>query len=221
MKRGLLITMMAVVMTASLTACGGDKNTEVTTAVPATEAASEVKNEFIQFIGTDIPGVETKEKEVMQKYNAYFAEGSSVDVDALQKDLSENLIPQYEEFLKSVEAIEVKTDEVKNLKDQYYDSMNTQYQALQKIEAALKNKDKDVQSEAQNLLADAKKKYTAYNDAVYALAQEENVTLKGDIATTATTESSVTTEANTEAIDQNEVMVDDTPSTTEAETEAE
>ena len=120
MKRRLLISMMAVALAFSLTGCGSKKE-EQTTAT--TEAASEVKDEFIQFVGTDIPKVEKDEADVMNKYNAYFAEGTSVDTDALLKDLSENLLPKYKTFLDSVESIEVKTDEVMALKDQYYDAM--------------------------------------------------------------------------------------------------
>ena len=67
------------------------------------------------------------------------------------------------------------------------------------------------------LLSSAQSKYTAYNDAVYAPAQKENVTLNGEIATTATTEAGSTTEANTEAIDPSEAMTDDTVTTEAAE----
>lgn len=212
MKRRLLITMMAVALAFSLTGCGSKKE-EQTTAT--TEAASEVKDEFIQFVGTDIPKVEKDEADVMNKYNAYFAEGTSVDTDALLKDLSENLLPKYKTFLDSVESIEVKTDEVMALKDQYYDAMNTQYEALQQVETAVKDNNKDLQTEAQKMLSDAQSKYTAYNDAVYALAQKENVTLNGEIATTATSEAGSTTEADTEAIDPSEAMTDE-EETTEA-----
>lgn len=212
MKRRLLITMMAVALAFSLTGCGSKKE-EQTTAT--TEAASEVKDEFIQFVGTDIPKVEKDEADVMNKYNAYFAEGTSVDTDALLKDLSENLLPKYKTFLDSVKSIEVKTDEVMALKDQYYDAMNTQYEALQQVETAVKDKNKDLQTEAQKMLSDAQGKYTAYNDAVYALAQKENVTLNGEIATTATSEAGSTTEADTEAIDPSEAMTDE-EETTEA-----
>ena len=52
---------------------------------------------------------------------------------------------------------------------------------------------------------------------MYALAQKENVTLNGEIATTATTEAGSTTEANTEAIDPSEAMTDDTVTTEAAE----
>ena len=212
MKRRLLITMMAVALAFSLTGCGSKKE-EQTTAT--TEATSEVKDEFIQFVGTDIPKVEKDEADVMNKYNAYFAEGTSVDTDALLKDLSENLLPKYKTFLDSVESIEVKTDEVMALKDQYYDAMNTQYEALKQVETAVKDKNKDLQTEAQKMLSDAQSKYTAYNDAVYALAQKENVTLNGEIATTATSEAGSTTEADTEAIDPSEAMTDE-EETTEA-----
>lgn len=212
MKRRLLITMMAVALAFSLTGCGSKKEEQT---AATTEAASEVKDEFIQFVGTDIPKVEKDEADVMNKYNAYFAEGTSVDTDALLKDLSENLLPKYKTFLDSVESIEVKTDEVMALKDQYYDAMNTQYEALQQVETAVKDKNKDLQTEAQKMLSDAQSKYTAYNDAVYALAQKENVTLNGEIATTATSEAGSTTEADTEAIDPSEAMTDE-EETTEA-----
>ncbi len=215
MKRRLLMTMMVVVLAFSLAGCGSKK--EDTTTETTTEAKSEVKDEFIQFIGTDIPKVEADEAAVMKKYNAYFSEGTTIDTDALLKDLTDNIIPQYKAFLDSVQAIEVKTDEVKALKDQYYDAMNTQYEALQKVQTAVKDKNKDVQTEAKKLRSDAQSKYTAYNDAVYALAQKENVTLNGEIATTATTEAGSTTEANTEAIDPSEAMTDETVTTEAAE----
>ena len=106
---------------------------------------------------------------------------------------------------------------MKSLKDQYYDAMNAQYEAMQKVEAAVKDKNKDIQTEAQKLLSDAQSKYTAYNDAVYALAQKENVTLNGEIATTATSEAGSTTEANTEAIDPSEAMTDEVETTEAAQ----
>lgn len=148
MKRRLLMTMMVVVLAFSLAGCGSKK--EDTTTETTTEAKSEVKDEFIQFIGTDIPKVEADEAAVMKKYNAYFSEGTTIDTDALLKDLTDNIIPQYKAFLDSVQAIEVKTDEVKALKDQYYDAMNTQYEALQKVQTAVKDKNKDVQTEAKS-----------------------------------------------------------------------
>lgn len=213
MKRRLLMTMMAMVLAFSFTGCGS--KTDETTTEATTEAKSEVKDEFIQFVGTDIPKVEASEAEVMKKYNAYFAEGTTIDTDALLKDLTDNIIPQYKAFLDSVQAIETKTDEVKALKDKYYDAMNAQYEALQKVQSAVKDKNKDIQTEAKKYLSDSQSKYTAYNDAVYELAQKENVTLNGEMATTATTEAGSTTEANTEAIDPSEAMTDE-DATTEA-----
>ena len=214
MKRRLLMTMMAMVLAFSFTGCGNKKADETTA---TTEAASEVKDEFIKFVGTDIPKMDTEEAEIMKKFNSYFAEGTAVYTDALLKDLTDNLLPNYKTFLDDIQAIEVKTDEVKALKDQYYDAMNAQYEAMQKVEAAVKDKNKDIQTEAQKLLSDAQSKYTAYNDAVYALAQKENVTLNGEIATTATSEAGSTTEANTEAIDPSEAMTDEVETTEAAQ----
>ena len=50
MKRRLLMTMMAMVLAFSFTGCGNKKADETTA---TTEAASEVKDEFIKFVGTD------------------------------------------------------------------------------------------------------------------------------------------------------------------------
>ena len=216
MKRRLLMTMMAMVLAFSFTGCGNKKADETTA---TTEAASEVKDEFIKFVGTDIPKMDTEEAEIMKKFNSYFAEGTAVDTDALLKDLTDNLLPNYKTFLDDIQAIEVKTDEVKALKDQYYDAMNAQYEAMQKVEAAVKDKNKDIQTEAQKLLSDAQSMCIRdrYNDAVYALAQKENVTLNGEIATTATSEAGSTTEANTEAIDPSEAMTDEVETTEAAQ----
>ena len=51
MKRRLLMTMMAMVLAFSFTGCGNKKADETTA---TTEAASEVKDEFIKFVGTDL-----------------------------------------------------------------------------------------------------------------------------------------------------------------------
>ena len=89
MKRRLLMTMMAMVLAFSFTGCGNKKADETTA---TTEAASEVKDEFIKFVGTDIPKMDTEEAEIMKKFNSYFAEGTAVDTDALLKDLPDNLL---------------------------------------------------------------------------------------------------------------------------------
>lgn len=79
----------------------GNKKADETTAT--TEAASEVKDEFIKFVGTDIPKMDTEEAEIMKKFNSYFAEGTAVDTDALLKDLTDNLLPNYKTFLDDVQ----------------------------------------------------------------------------------------------------------------------
>lgn len=61
MKRRLLMTMMAMVLAFSFTGCGNKKADETTA---TTEAASEVKDEFIKFVGTDIPKMDTEEAEI-------------------------------------------------------------------------------------------------------------------------------------------------------------
>ena len=65
MKRRLLMTMMAMVLAFSFTGCGNKKADETTA---TTEAASEVKDEFIKFVGTDIPKMDTEEAEIMKKF---------------------------------------------------------------------------------------------------------------------------------------------------------
>lgn len=212
MKRKLLITMMAVVLAFSCTACGDKKED-----TQGTEAKAEisVKEEFVQFVGTDIPKADAKEAEIMNKFNSYFAEGSTIDADALLKDLSENIIPQYKAFLDEVQAIEVTTDDIKALKDKYITAMTNQYDALTKMETAMKDKNKDVQAEAEKLLEDAHTNYAAYCDAVSDIAKRENITLKGEMATTAATEA--TTEVNTQEIDVNQVMTDEVVTTESAQ----
>jgi hypothetical protein len=181
MRRKILVSLMAVAMMAAMTGCGNKTDS-------TEDSQVSVKNDLVEFVGTEIPEVEAKEVQVMDAYNAYFAEDSTVDTDKLQQDLSDNLIPTYKEFLDDTEAIEVATDEVKELKTLYLDAMNTQYQALLKVQSAIENNDTDIQDEAKDLITQANDKYTQYNDAVYELAQKENVTLEGEMSTSAATE---------------------------------
>ena len=79
----------------------------------------------------------------------------------------------------------------------------------------MKDKNKDVQAEAEKLLEDAHTNYAAYCDAVSDIAKRENITLKGEMATTAATET--TTEVNTQEIDANQVMTDEAVTTESAQ----
>lgn len=201
MRRKIYTICMAAAIMAAMTGCGSNNK-------DGAEGVT-VKEDFVEFVGTEIPEAETKETEAMTAYNAYFAEGTAIDTEALLTDLNDNIIPKYEEFLADVDAIETSTDEVGNLKDMYYDAMNTQYQALQKVQSALTDKSEDAQSEAQTLLTSASEKYTQYNDAVYALAEQENITLSGEIGTTVATEAQSTTEGNTEAVTPSEEVTEE------------
>lgn len=170
MKRKILLFTAVILAFASFTACGKEKNDE----------KKSVKDDFIELIGTEIPEAEKKEIEAMNTYNGYFTEGSEVDTAALLADLENNIIPKYEEFMTSVEAIEVEYDEVLAIKELYYSSMDYQLQALKQVTEALKEEDADYQEEASSLLKQAEEKYAEYLAAVESLASENNITIKNN-----------------------------------------
>lgn len=170
MKRKILLFTAVILAFVSFTACGKEENDE----------KKSVKDDFIELIGTEIPEAEKKEIEAMNTYNGYFTEGSEVDTAALLADLENNIIPKYDEFMTSVEAIEVEYDEVLAIKELYYSAMDYQLQALKQVTEALKEEDADYQEEASSLLEQAEEKYAEYLTAVESLASENNITIKNN-----------------------------------------
>lgn len=170
MKRKILLFTAMIVALASFTACGKEKNDE----------QKSVKDDLIELVGTEIPDAEKKEIEAMNTYNGYFTGKSEVDTAALLADLENTIIPKYEEFMTSVEAIEVEFDEVLAIKELYYSSMDYQLQALRQVAEALKEEDADYQDEAASLLEQAEGKYAEYLAAVESLASENNITIKNN-----------------------------------------
>ncbi|MGN0395336.1 MAG: hypothetical protein ACI4EF_08235 [Coprococcus sp.] len=166
MRQKLLLFAIAALMILSCTACGKEKNKE----------KKSVRDDFVKLIGTDIPEVEKKEIEIMNTYNGYFT-GDKVDTEALLSGLENSILPQYEEFLKSIEAISVDNEEVKAVKELYYSSMDYQFQALKKVDEALKENKTDYQTEASELLRQAEDKYAEYKTAVEKMAVDNNVTI--------------------------------------------
>ncbi len=175
MKRKILLFTAMIFALASFTACGKEKNDE----------EKSIKDDFIELVGTEIPSAEKKEIEAMNTYNGYFTEGSEIDTAALLADLENNIIPKYEEFMTSVEEIEVEYDEVLAIKELYYSAMDYQLQALKQVTEALKEEDADYQEEAASLLGQAEEKYAEYLAAVEGLASENNITIKNNSNITA------------------------------------
>lgn len=143
----------------------------------ANNSSMSAKDELVYFLNEQLPEITDKEIEAMNSYNSYFENNKELDTEAFKKELSENIIPAYNEFMNELVSIEIQNDEVKELYDTYYTSMELQYEAINKVYEALTEGKDDYRDEAEELLQHSSEKYEEYNEMIKKLAAEYNISI--------------------------------------------
>lgn len=187
MKKYFKATLLLAIMMFCLTGCGKDK----------------IKDDLYSFLSEELPAVQEKQVEAVNTYNEYF---SAEDMDSAQllTLLNDTILPEYEEYMTELNAIEVSTDEVKTIKEKYVESAQYQYDAMKTVKDAIENADSDKLTEANDLLEKAKTSLNEYNTQVVELAEAHNITIQGleqnnVIDSSTDSEGSTDTEATTAA----------------------
>lgn len=87
----------------------------------------------------------------------------------------DEVVPNYNEFIKEIDAIKVETDELKEIHELLIKGADIQYNAFVKIIKALETQDASLIEEANGMLEDARKNMRDYRNELDKLAKEHNV----------------------------------------------
>ncbi len=184
---------------------------------------NEIKVDLQKYI-SDLALIQGEHDLAVNTYNSYFS-GQSNDPKVLLQLLNDTIIPTYDEYLISLDAVVPVTEEVKALKDKYVDVINTEYEAMKIVDQTLTDMKTDSLSEANTKLADAAALYEEYKKALSDLAIENDIVIttgkanEEEIVITTGEAIEETTEAITEATTEATTATTSSEASTEATTE--
>ncbi|WP_040205258.1 lipoprotein [Neobacillus jeddahensis] len=100
------------------------------------------------------------------------------DDQTMYDAITTDVIPNYNEFIKKLEAVKIETDELKEIHEIYIEGANIQFNAFAKIKQALEEQDPNLIQEANTMLADARKHIRDYKDKLNKLGKEHDVKIE-------------------------------------------
>ena len=192
MKKKICIILTGLMMTCALVACGKDKKEEV-----AVDETKTVQEDLVEFINDELPGIATDKDNALTIYNSYF-NGTDVDNSALLTDLKSNAIPSLEKYIENLSAIEVETEEVKEVKQAYLMGVQKQYEAMKMVVNAVENEMPDYLVQAEALIVEAQTYMNDYENKVKELAASNQITINSNTISSGTVEEATTEVATTE-----------------------
>lgn len=192
MKKKICIILTGLMMTCALVACGKDKKEEV-----AVDETKTVQEDLVEFINDELPGIATDKDNALTIYNSYF-NGTEVDNSALLTDLKSKAIPSLEKYIENLSAIEVETDEVKEVKQAYLMGVQKQYEAMKMVVNAVENEMPDYLVQAEALIVEAQTYMNDYENKVKELAASNQITINSNTISSGTVEETTTEVATTE-----------------------
>ncbi|WP_066249892.1 hypothetical protein [Neobacillus drentensis] len=136
-----------------------------------------VQDDLLNYVNKEMKEVGKLESTAVSAYEGVSGTNYQDDqtmYDALMKDV----IPNYSEFVKELESVKIKTDEVREIHEIYIEGANIQMNAFAKIKQALENQDADLIQEANDMLADARSHIREYQTKLNKLAKEHDVDIK-------------------------------------------
>lgn len=171
---GLLIMIMMLCMA---TACGKKGNDDKT----------DVKTDLLKFVNEELPEIESKKETAINIYNSYF-ETENLDITVFLNDMEQTAIPSMQSYMDALEAIEVSTDEVKNLKDLYSLGCQLQLDAMNKVVLAIKEENTQYLTEASQMITQSETYLAQYEQELKKLAANNNIKVYGAAETGTSTD---------------------------------
>lgn len=136
-------------------------------------SGDKVQDDLLDYINNDLDEVADLETEV---YDIYEEARNSSDY-ILYQSLQNNIIPKSRKLIEKAEAVEIETDEVREVHELYLDAINKQDQAFTLMLSALENQDYAIVTQANEKLDEARKLMRDYQSALKKLAKEHDVEL--------------------------------------------
>ncbi|MFD1359095.1 hypothetical protein ACFQ4X_14340 [Fictibacillus halophilus] len=136
-----------------------------------------VQDDLLDYVNEKMPSLGKEEMKIVGKYDDVTGPNYTDD-QSLYDALKAEIIPEYNEFIKDLEAVEIETDELRNIHEDYIEATNIQASAFLLIVSAIENQDSTMINEANEKLNTARKMMREYQNDVKKLAKEHDVKLE-------------------------------------------
>ena len=173
------IYLLALTMSLACLAFGCGKKDKEETA-----GGKSIQADLVEFVNTELPAIKSERETAISAYNSYFEAGSG-DNQAFLDKLNNEIIPKLEQFVVDLTAIEVETEEVKELRGLYLKAAQSEYDAVQLVAKALAEENPDYMDEADMLIEESKSYIIQYESQLKILAIDNDVKINGSFTGTA------------------------------------
>jgi hypothetical protein len=136
-----------------------------------------VQDDLLNYINKETTTAAQLEDKAISAYGSVSGVNYQDD-QTLYDALVTEIIPDYKEFIKELESVDIETDELKEIHDIYLTGANHQYNGFLKIVEALENQDIGMIEEANKMLDEGRKNINEYLDKLNALAEDHNVEIE-------------------------------------------
>ena len=178
-KRNVLFVAGVMAVSFMFTGCGKSKTDESgATTQEQSVSGSEVQAEVISFVGEKLPAIAAERDKAIEVYNKALAD--KLKSEEMLLNLKDSAMPALQSYINELDAIEIKSAEVKELKDLTRQSVEKQYSAMNMIVTAIEDSNPDYLSQAQNLIDEAYETLDKYNDRLKSICSEQGIQLTID-----------------------------------------
>ena len=167
MKKRTYIAALTIALACTFAGCGKKGDTQ--------EKTVDVKSDVIEFVNEELPAVKADHDSAIATYNAYFAEGNEQDLNAYKASLQESAIPTMENCIAAINGIEVETEEVRELKNVYLQSIQKEYEAMKMVVSAIDGQNADYLTQADSLISEAATLMGDYQTKLQTIAGEQGI----------------------------------------------
>ncbi|WP_130293409.1 membrane lipoprotein lipid attachment site-containing protein [Fictibacillus sp. BK138] len=136
-----------------------------------------VQDDLMDYINEKTPKLAEKELAAVGKYENVTGANYTND-ETLYFALKDEIIPEYNDFINELEAVEIETDDLRKIHEDYIEAANIQSSAFLMIVTAIENQDSSLINEANEKLNTARKMIRDYQTDIDKLAKEHDVELE-------------------------------------------
>lgn len=171
MKKRISLFILAATLLFVVAGCGKKSD-------KGNDASSKIKEDVIEFVNEELPGIDGKRQKAVDIYNSYFND-KNIKIDKFLTDLENTAVPEMTAYIDALNKIEISTDEVKELRDLYALGAQFQLDAMNKVIIAIKEENPDYLSEAKEMIKQSQTYFGEYQAALQLLAVDNDIKING------------------------------------------
>ncbi|MED5099598.1 hypothetical protein NSQ89_09725 [Niallia sp. FSL R7-0648] len=137
-------------------------------------SADPVREDLLEYVNEDMKTAFELEVKAVSAYDSVSGI-NYMDDWTMYDTIQTTVIPNYNEFIKELNSVQVETEELREIHEIYIEGADTQYNAFVKILTALETQDITLVEEANAMLEEARKLIRQYMNELDKLAKEHEV----------------------------------------------